>query len=90
MSRNGHTRSKSYDRAAAQLHPHAPEDVVEMLARQLDRADDARDRIVKEGSVVRDMKGSVIPHPSINIELKAGEQILKILDKWKRPVMRRR
>ena len=55
------TRSKNYDAVAAQLRDETPEAVVELIARQMDRADDAKARIETEGSVVRDMKGSVIP-----------------------------
>ncbi len=47
-----------------------------MLAR------DARDRVVREGSVVRDMKGSVIAHPAIAIEAAAVKVYTSLLDKW--------
>jgi len=45
-------------------------------------ARDARDRVVREGSVVRDMKGSVIAHPAIKIEADAVKIYAGLFDKW--------
>ncbi len=71
MSRDTLTQSKNHEIVFAQVRDFTPERVVELIARQLDRADDAQRRIENEGSVVRDMRGSVIPHPAIKIELDA-------------------
>jgi len=77
------TRSKNYDAVAKQVRDNTPASVIELIARQLDRADDAKARIEKEGSVVRDMKGSVIPHPAIAIELAATKTAADLLGKHK-------
>ena len=49
------------------------------IARQMDRADEAQKRILEEGLVVRDMKGSVIAHPAIQIEKDACKIITDLL-----------
>lgn len=84
MSRPTPTRSKNYEAVAAQVRPDTPESLIELVARQLDRADDARRRIEEEGQVVRDMKGSVVPHPSIAIEAAATKIVADLLAKHRR------
>lgn len=81
MNRKQPTQSKSYDIVAKQVRAKTPESVIELIARQLDRADDAKERIEREGSVVRDMKGSVIPHPAIQIEIAATKIAVDLLRK---------
>jgi len=54
---------------------------VEVLAIQMDRAEEAHRRIEEEGIVVRDLKGSVIPHPAIKIEIDAGKIISDLIKK---------
>jgi len=49
----------------------------------MDRADEAQRRIVTEGIVVRDLKGSVIPHPAIQIEKDACKIITELLVRHK-------
>ena len=66
-------------RAKAQVGEHTPEVIIELLASQLGIADEARARILEEGIVVRDMKGSVIKHPAIEIEQKALKCIQDII-----------
>ncbi len=56
--------------------------VVEAIACQIDLAREARDRIVREGSVVRDMKGAVVPHPAIKVEASAVKLYTELLGKW--------
>ena len=56
-----------------------PEIMVELLASQIGIADEARARVLEEGIVVRDMKGSVIKHPAIEVELKAMKAIQDII-----------
>ena len=48
-----------------------PPAIIEAIASHIDRAREAAARVVEEGSVVRDMKGSVIAHPAIRIEADA-------------------
>ena len=54
-----------------QVRPHTPYAVVEAIAVQIGQAREARGRVESEGSVVRDMKGSVIPHPALKVEIDA-------------------
>jgi len=68
---------------AKQCREKTPESLIELIARQLDRADEAKQRIEREGSVVRDMKGSVMPHPAIAIELAATKAAADLLGKHK-------
>lgn len=53
------------------MSPDTPYGVQEAIAIQIRTAREARVRIEREGSVVRDMKGSVIPHPAVAIEAAA-------------------
>lgn len=67
-----------------QVRSGTPLIVVEQIAAQIDRSVDAKARIEREGLVVRDMKGSVIPHPAIKIEQDACKLIVEILSRWKK------
>lgn len=51
--------------------PYAPSLIIDAIAIQIQRAQEAALRIKEEGIVVRDMRGSVIPHPAIKIEADA-------------------
>lgn len=84
------TRSKNYEFAAAECRESTGSAIIELIARQLDRADDAARRIKEEGSVVRDMRGAVLTHPAIGIELHASKLAAELLDKHKRTVRRGR
>lgn len=57
--------------------------LVEAVAIQIMRAREASKRIQEEGSVVRDMKGSVIAHPAIKIESEATKAYSSMLLKIK-------
>ena len=85
MSRTPPTQSKNYSLVEGQVRANTPVSVVEIIASQLDRADDARKRIEAEGAVVRDMRGSVIPHPAVSIEMAAGKMAAELLSKNMRP-----
>jgi len=67
MNQNTPTPS-SVNAATAACAENTPDATIELIANQLERAKDAAARIEKEGSVVRDSRGSVIPHPAIDIE----------------------
>jgi len=69
---------------ADQVQPGTPDSIITLIERQLDRAWAAHCRIQKEGEVVRDMKGSVIPHPAIEIERAATKQASDLLAKHRR------
>ena len=78
------TPSKNYKTAAGQLKSSTPTIIIELLARQLDRADNAHDRITKEGEVVRDIRGTVVPHPAIAIESAATKLAADLILKHKK------
>jgi hypothetical protein len=59
------------DEVFDQVHPSTPSATAEAIALQIQLAREARARIEEEGIVVRDMHGSVIPHPAIKIEADA-------------------
>lgn len=73
--------SKNIEKARKQVQKGTKSAIIEVIAAQMDRADGARERIEEEGIVVRDMKGSVIPHPAIKIEMEAGKMIADLIKK---------
>ena len=81
MSRKLPIQSRNFERVSRQVRDTTPEAVVKLIATQLDRCDEAAERIGNEGSVVRDTKGSVIAHPAISIELAATKCATALLSK---------
>ena len=71
------------DKVRCQVRKVTPDSIVELISSQIDRADEAARRIDTEGIVVRDMKGSVIQHPAIKIEMDAHKVIADLMGKWK-------
>lgn len=69
-----------------QVNDRTPEAVREAIATQLGQAREARGRVTQEGSVVRDMKGSVIPHPALKVEQDAIKLYTALLDKHARKI----
>lgn len=69
---------------AEQVKARTPTAVIEMIETQLERAREAGERVAREGSVVRDMKGAVIPHPAIAIEAAAQKLAAGLLKDWSR------
>jgi hypothetical protein len=76
---------RSIESIADQVKENTPFAIVELIVRQLDRADEAAARIEREGSVVRDLKGSVVPHPAITVEKDATKIAADLLEKHKAP-----
>lgn len=76
-------KSANIENAAAQVSDMTPPAIVEAIAIQMDRAQAAKKRIDEEGIVVRDMKGSVIAHPAIKIEIDANKMIVDLIKKCK-------
>jgi len=54
-----------------QVYSRTPYTIIEAIAIQIYTAREARRRINEEGSVVRDIRGAVVPHPAIKIEADA-------------------
>ena len=67
-----------------QVRPKTPASIVEAIATQLDRLDEAKRKIETEGIVVRDLKGSVVAHPALKIEQDATKIIADLLQKHKK------
>ena len=70
--------------ATDQVRPKTPASIIEVIATQLDRLDEAKTRIDEEGIVVRDLKGSIVPHPALKIEQDATKIIADLLQKHKK------
>ena len=70
------------DEIGDQVRIETPEGIIEAIAIQMHTAREARGRIEREGSVVRDARGSVIPHPAIKIESDAIKLYTALLAKW--------
>jgi len=64
-----------------------PGEALKLIVNQLYRADDAKARVDEEGQVVRDMKGSVIPHPAIKIEQEATKMAIDLIRKYSTGVL---
>jgi len=66
-----------------QVSPRTPDIMIDTIATQMLRAFEAGKRITDEGLVVRDLKGSIIPHPAIKIEADAQKAYIQVIDKCK-------
>lgn len=65
------------------LRASTPELIYDLIDNQIKIAEESRKRINKEGIVVRDLKGSVIPHPAIKIEQESIKIISDMIIKYK-------
>lgn len=65
-----------------QIEKYTPMAIREAIAIQIHTARVARDRVEKEGLVVRDTKGSVIPHPAIKVEADAIKIYTGLISKY--------
>ena len=83
MSQEQHTQSKDFERIASQVGDNTPVSIIWLIVSQLARAKESAAKIEKEGLVVRDMKGSVIAHPAVAIELAATKCAADLLAKHK-------
>ena len=87
MNQNSRTKSENSAEyfvsvAKAQLPEKSPDAIAQSMGIQLKRQHEAKDRIDEEGVVVRDLKGSVIPHPAIKIEQDATKVIADLFKKF--------
>jgi hypothetical protein len=67
------------EKARKQVNGSTPESIIQAIATQMDRLDEARRRIDEEGIVVRDLTGSVIEHPAIKVELNATKMLSDLM-----------
>ena len=72
-------KKSSLLKAGKMVDGKTPRVIIEQLSKQIARCDEASRRIEEEGIVVRDMKGSVIAHPAIKIEIAAGKIIADLV-----------
>jgi hypothetical protein len=70
-------KSKSHEH----LNSQTPFGVVEIYESHLKNYKEAIRRIDAEGQVVRDMRGAVVPHPSLSIQQTSADAMLAILNK---------
>lgn len=57
---------------------------VEALVAQIARLRDAQRRIAIDGAIVIDAKGNAVPHPAVEIERRAGEEVRKWMEGYGR------
>ena len=81
MSQSPPIHSRNFEYVREQCEPDTPECVVNAIATQLDRGENARTRIETEGEVVRDMRGSVIPHPAVAVERDAVKLYTSLMER---------
>lgn len=81
MSQKQRTPSIDPDSVRDQVKNSTPQGVVDVIVTQMERAADAKHRIEEEGLVVRDMRGAVIAHPAIRVEMDASKIICDLLAK---------
>jgi hypothetical protein len=79
MNQNTHTQLTNIEKARKQVNGSTPESIIQAIATQMDRLDEARRRIDEEGIVVRDLTGSVIEHPAIKVELNATKMLSDLM-----------
>jgi phage terminase small subunit len=66
-----------------QLDADTPPAIVDCIVVQIQRARAAGERVEAEGVIVRDVKGSVIPHPAIKVEADASRIVAEMVDKYR-------
>ena len=84
MKRAITTLSEITDTVKKQVKNDTPEEIVNIIAVQLYRANDAKNRIDKEGIIVRDVRGTAVKHPAIDIEAAAHKLAHDIINKHKK------
>ena len=80
MSQELVTQSKFYNYIKKQVNKSTSEAIINNIAIQMERAEEARERIKEEGIVVRSEKGSAVPHPALRIEQEAQDKIEKLIN----------
>jgi len=84
MSQNLHMKSENIKFIEGQVRDNTPLSIIDVIAIQMERINEAKRRIDEEGIVVRDMKGSIIQHPAIKIESDASKLMADLLTKNKK------
>jgi len=84
MSQDTRTQSEIEDDIALQVADTCPDEVFSIIVGQVKISQDAKTRIEKEGIVVRNIGGMVIPHPAIKIQNDAEKIITNLLFKYRR------
>jgi len=84
MKQEQHTHSPNRKKVYDQVRLKTPASIIDLIAVQLDRADDAKRRIEEEGIVVRNMSGSVVEHPCVKTEIAATKLACELISKYGR------
>lgn len=75
---------ENYEKVKSQVKSDTPDIIIEQIACQLDRVDEAATKIKNEGTVVRGLNGAVIQHPAIKIESDATKMVTDLMQKHKK------
>lgn len=75
---------KTVEEVKLQVRAQTPNYIIDIIAVQMDRVIESRERIKNEGIVVRDIKGSVIQHPAIKVEADSIKIIADLIAKYKK------
>ena len=65
-----------------QVKPSTPDAIFDIIVGQLEIAQDAKNRIAEEGIVVRNIGGSIIPHPAIKVQNDAEKIVAQLVGKY--------
>ena len=76
------TRTQMIEDAQSQFRRTPPMKILEIVADNMETAEECDFRIKEEGVVVRDLKGSVIPHPAIEIRHKCNKVVSDLILTW--------
>jgi len=72
----------AYNDAELQCKEYTTEIVIKIIAEHMVIASEAQERIEKEGTVVRTLKGDVIQHPAIKVHQDSNKIISGLMEKW--------
>jgi rRNA processing protein Gar1 len=78
MKHHAHRADIVIDRISQGL-PELPAPILEAAAIHLGRLRDAAGRVDEEGLLIADAKGNPVPHPALEIERQAAEQLRRLL-----------
>ena len=72
------------EEAIAQTKPNTPKMILDNIAKARLLSHDCGERIEREGAVVRDLKGSIVPHPAIKIRNEQDKIVADLIAKYRK------
>ena len=72
------------DEVAGECKSKTPTRIIAVIAEHRSISREALEKISEEGTVVRTLKGDVIPHPAIRIHAEATKSEAALLKEWAR------